>query len=154
MFCGILPKGWGRGPRRGNLGPEKQRGFSRSHDSSWQSGLGALASCGNSRLKTWVRDLVPLGPNAHSHFHQTSWPIPSAASGEACWVCKFSRILEPNGLYFILRRVNYIIPFSHHFFPVPGIYIVNRLFKSKDLTREYKNIPRPTEMYKPEVENL
>ena len=52
-------------------------------------------------------------------------------------------------------RVNLYYSIFLSFSPSPtAFYIVNRLLKSKDLTREYKNIPRPTERQSPEAENL
>lgn len=54
---------WGRGPRRGNLGPEKQRGLSKvTRGFMAKPGLrpGSVATQGW-KLKAWVRDLVPLG---------------------------------------------------------------------------------------------
>ena len=106
---------WGRGPRRGNLGPEKQRGFCKV---TWQfvakPGLGpsSVATQGwKHEWGTWY----PWGSMSQPLLHQTSWPIPSAASGEACWVCTLQNFRAKWSTYFILWESTYIIPFSYHF---------------------------------------
>lgn len=127
---------WGRGPRRGNLGPEKQRGFSKV---TWQFvakpglGPGSVATQGwKHEWGTWY----PWGSTSQPLLHQTSWPIPSAASGEACWVCTLQNFRAKWSTYFILWESTYIIPFSYHFLLVLQHFILSIDFLNQRISLE------------------
>lgn len=118
----------------------------RSWNSSWQSQGWGLALA--TRLKAENMSEGPGTPGAQPHSHSSVKRLdPSVLlllerpAGYAP-----SRILEQMIHIFHFMRVNLYYSIFLSFSPSPtAFYIVNRLFKSKDLTRKYKNIRRPTE---------
>lgn len=115
----------------------------RSCDSSWQSQGWGLALA--TRLKAESMSEGPGTPGAQPHSHSSVKLLdPSVLlllerpAGYAP-----SRILEQMIHIFHFMRVNLYYSIFLSFSPSStAFYIVNRLFKSKDLTRKYKNIPR------------
>lgn len=150
VFYGILPVLLEEGSQKRKPWPREAKGLVQGHKRVHGKARAQAWLCGNSRLKAESMSEGPGTPGARPQpLLCNSWPIPSAASGEACWVCTLQNF-RANGPCISFYESQ---PILFHF-PIifsTAFYIVTWLFKSKDLTREYKNIPKPTEWHSLEV---
>lgn len=125
---------WGRGPRRGNLGPEKQR--AQGHMTvrgKARLGPGSVATQG------WKHEEGPGTPGAQRHSHPPSNFLTHPLLLLRGLVCTLQNFRAKWSTYFILWESTHI--HFPSFSPSPTAFgIVTDFFKSKDLTREYKNI--------------